>query len=228
MRSKTTLVAVRRLLMMVGIAAAAGCGGFGAGNATTPGTTPNISAQSSYRIVGTIGTPFFAIISDARSSWQIKGVAPLSVVIVNDTPPDRVLAVKTVNDSSLLSVELITGFSVKQLASTSDPFGVAVGGVRGALPAFAPAASPDVRFFVKAPNIGIFNALIEDHVNSEVVQSRVPSLILFDSPAGGANAQVDGIFTEVTFPGPLDIDLIFNNAVVRTAAGGNQKSLKFP
>jgi hypothetical protein len=214
--------------MMVGVAAAAGCGGFGAGNATSPGSTPNISSQSSYRIVGTIGTPFFAIISDARSSWQIRGIAPLSIVIAHDTPPDRILAVKTVNDNSLLSVEVTTGFTVQKLASTSDPFGVAVAGVRGALPAFAPAASPDVRFFVKGPDIGIFNALIEDQVNGEVVQSRVPSLILFDSPAGGANGRVDGIFTEVTFPGPFDIDLIYNGAVVRSAVGGNQKSLKFP
>jgi hypothetical protein len=228
MRSKTALIAVRRLLMMVGIAAVAGCGGFGAGNVTSPGSTPNISAQSSYRIVGAIGTPFFAIISDARSSWQINGIVPLSIVIANDTPPDRILAVKTVNNNSLLSLEITTGFTVKQLASTSDPYGVAVGGVRGPLPGFAPPASPDVRFFVKGPDIGIFNALIEDQVNGEIVQSRAPSLILFDSPSGGANARVDGIFTQVTFPGPFAIDLIFNGAVVRTAVGGNQKSLKFP
>jgi hypothetical protein len=209
-----------------------GCGGaFGVGNSTNPGSTANISAQTSYRIVGTVGTPFFATISDARSSWQIQGTAPTSIVIVQDKPPERVVATKTVGDHSLLSIEITTGFNVQQLASTSDPYGTAVGGVNqgganGALFNLAPAANPDVRFFVKGPYVNVYNALIEDETHGEVVQSRAPSLILFDSPNGGGSGRVDGIFNEVNFLGPFAIDLIFNGVVVKSAAGGVSATLK--
>ena len=209
-----------------------GCGGaFGVGNSTNPGSTANIAAQTSYRIVGTVGTPFFATISDARSSWQIQGTAPTSIVIVQDKPPERVVATKTVGDHSLLSIEITTGFNVQQLASTSDPYGTAVGGVNqgganGALFNLAPAANPDVRFFVKGPYVNVYNALIEDETHGEVVQSRAPSLILFDSPNGGTSGRVDGIFNEVNFLGPFAIDLIFNGVVVKSAAGGVSATLK--
>ncbi len=217
------------------VAASGGCGGaFGVGNSTNPGSTANINAQTSFRIVGTIGTPFTGTISDSRSSWQIQGTVPLSIVIVQDKPPDRVVVTKTVGDHSLLSIAVTTGFTVRQLASTSDPFGTAVAGVNqgggnGALTALAPPANPDVRFFVKGPYVNIYNALIEDQSHGEVVQSRVPSIILFDSPNGGsANGRVDGIFTEVNFLGPFAIDLIFDGVVVKSAAGGVSATLKFP
>jgi hypothetical protein len=209
-----------------------GCGGaFGVGNSTNPGSTANISAQTSYRIVGTVGTPFFATVSDARSSWQIQGTAPTSIVIVQDQPPDRVVATKTAGDHSLLSLEITTGFNVKLLASTSDPYGTAVGGVNqgganGALLNLAPSANPDVRFFVKGPYVNVFNALIEDETHGEVVQSRAPSLILFDSPNGGSSGRVDGIFNEVNFLGPFAIDLISDGVVVQSAAGGVSETLK--
>jgi len=212
----------------------AGCGGaFGVGNSTSPGSTPNENPQTSYRIVGTIGTPFVATISDARSSWQVQGTVPLSIVIVQDKQPERVVATKTVGDHSLLSIEITTGFNVKLLASTSDPFGTAVGGVNqgganGSLLALAPPANPDVRFFVKGPYVNIYNALIEDEIHGEVVQSRAPSLILFDSPNGGSSGRVDGIFNEVNFLGPFAIDLIFNGVVVKSTAGGVSATLKYP
>jgi hypothetical protein len=223
-----------RAITAAALAWFAGCGGFGTGNATSPGSTPNLSVQTSYRIVGTVGTPFTATISDARSSWLVQGVVPLSIVIVNDKPPERVVVTKTIDDTSLLSIEIITGFTVKVLASTTDRFGVAVGGVNqgggnGSLHSLAPPASPDVRFFVKGPNIGIFNALIEDQTQGEVLQARVPALILFDSPNGGTpGGRVDGIFTAVGFNGPFAIDLLVDGAVVRAAAGGTTASLKYP
>ena len=77
-----------------------------------------------------------------------------------------------------------------------------------------------MRFYVKAPYKNIYNALIEDVTQSEIVQSRVPSLILFDSPNGGSSGRVDGIFNEVNFLGPLAIDLLVNGAPVTSAAGG--------
>jgi hypothetical protein len=203
------------------------CGGFGSSNNTSPGNTPNISAQTSFRIVGRIGTPFSARISDSRSTWNILGVAPLSVVIVNNSPPIRVSVNKLVSDNSLLSLEILNGFTVKQLASSTDNFGVSVGNF-GKVGNFAPLASPDVRFFVKGPNVELFDALVEDTRHGEIVEARAPALILFDSPAGGTGGRVDATFSAVQFLGDFNIDLIYNGAVVRTALKGTSVTMKYP
>lgn len=226
---------MHKAVLVVGLALAAGCGGgFGAGNSTSPGSTPNISAQTSYRIVGAIGTPFVATISNAGSSWVLSGAIPLSIVIVNDKPPDRVLVTKLSNDTSLLSVEIIVGFNVKVLASTVDRYGVAVGAVPVSmpghpapqLPAFSPPAHPDVRFYVNGPAVTVYNALIEDQVQGNVVQSRAPSVILFDSPNSNAAGRVDGIFNEVSGFGPFSIDLVIDNTLAAVARGGSHATLK--
>ncbi len=206
----------------------AGCGGgFGTTDTTKPGNTPNITAQSSFRIVGTIGTPFSAKISDARSSWDIQGVVPLSIVIVNNALPVRVSVNKLVNDHSLISLEVINGFKVKQLASSTSGFGVAVGNFNK-VTAFAPKASPDVRFFVKGPNLELFDALIEDTVHGEVVEARAPALLLFDSPAGGNGGRVDATFTAVQFLGGFSIDLIYNGILVKSVYAGTSVRMKYP
>ena len=101
-------------------------------NITSPGNTANNPPQVSFRVVGSIGTPFSAYISDARSSWTVKGVVPLTIIIVNEAPPVRVTATKLVNDSSLLSLEVIAGFNVKALASSSASFGIAPDGFQQA------------------------------------------------------------------------------------------------
>jgi hypothetical protein len=204
------------------------CGGFGSSNNTAPGNTPNISAQTSFRIVGRVGTPFSAKISDTRSSWTITGVVPLSIVIVNNSPPVRVSVNKLVSDHSLLSLEIINGFSVKQLASGTDNFAVAVGAF-GHVANFAPPAVPDVRFFVKGPTKELFDALIEDTSQGEVVEARPPALILFDSPAGGTGGRVDGIFTAVGFTGSFNIDLIYDGVIaVSVPNGGTSVTIKYP
>ena len=221
---------VRIALIACGCALISACGGaFGTSNSTRPGNTPNIAAQVSFRIVGTLGTPFSLLISDADSSWQVKGVVPLSIVIINTKNPVRMVATKLVNDSSLLSIEIISGFSVKQLASTTAGFGVAVGSFGGKLSNFAAPASPDVRFFVKGPSTAVFNALIEDLSHGEIVQMRAPALLLFDKPNNGnATKRVDGIFNLVNAFGPFDIDMIVGGSLVRVAAGGVHATLKFP
>jgi len=213
------------------------CGGFGSSNNTAPGNTPNVSAQTSFLIVGRIGTPFSAKISDTRSSWNITGVVPLSIVIVNNAPPVRISVNKLVSDHSLLSLEIINGFGVKQLASGTDNFAVAVGSY-GRVTNFAPTAgcggasscpTPDVRFFVKGPTNELFDALIEDTKMSQVVETRPPALILFDSPAGGTGGRVDGIFTAVGFTGSFNIDLIYNGVIaVSVPNGGTSATLKYP
>ncbi|MGH7933269.1 MAG: hypothetical protein ACREQN_08865 [Candidatus Binataceae bacterium] len=206
------------------------CGGaFGVGNSNSPGNTPSVSTQVSFRIIGAVGTPFTAIISDRTASWQIRSVIPLSIVVVNTQYPARMTVTKTVNDSSLLSAEIIKGFNVAALSSTSAPFGKAVVGVNGQLSAFAPPANPDIRFYVNGPNTAVYDALVEQGKAGQVVQSRAPSVLLFDTfgssdPAG----RVDGIFNIVSFIGGFDIDLSYNGMVVKSAAGGTSVTLKFP
>lgn len=223
---------MRKAALVLCLAVVAGCGGgFGAGNATSPGSTPNISQQTSYRIVGTIGTPFVATLSNTRSSWVLSGAIPMSIVVVNDKLPDRILVTKLSNDSNLLSVEIITGFNVKVLASTVDRYGVAVGAVPLGQPAqqliaFSPPADPDVRFYVNGPAVTVYDALIEDQVQGNVVQSRAPSVILFDSPNSNAAGRVDGIFNEVNGFGPFSIDLVIDHAVAAVARGGISATLK--
>jgi hypothetical protein len=228
MRSINALVLT--LLVAFSCALISACGGaFGTSNSTRPGTTPNIAAQVSFRVVGTLGTPFSLLISDADSSWQVHGVVPLSIVIINTKTPVRMVATKLVNDSSLLSIEIISGVSVTQVSSTTAGFGVAVGSFGGKLSNFVAPASPDVRFFVKAPSGAVFNALIEDLSHGEIVQMRAPALLLFDKPnSGNISKRVDGIFNLVNFFGPFDIDMIVAGSLVRVAAGGSHATLKFP
>jgi hypothetical protein len=205
-----------------------GCNGFGTTDITSPGNTANNPPQVSFRVVGLVGTPFSAFISDARSSWTVKGVVPLTIIVVNEVPPVRVTATKLINDSSLLSLEVIAGFNVKALASSSTTFGTAPDGFQQPsqrnLP-YAPAASPDVRFYVKGPITEVFDALIEDKNQSNLLESRVPAVIIYDSP--NTSSTVDGIFTAVSITGPFNIDMTWNGAVVATGVGGTKATLKF-
>jgi hypothetical protein len=213
------------LIIMTGLIA--GCNGLGGYNQTNPGDTPNIPEQTSFRIVGEVGTPFRATISDSRSSWQVSGTVPMSLAIVNDSPPDRIMVTKLSNDGRLLSIELIKGFTIEVLDSTVSNFGTAVGAINGALPAFAPPASPDVRFVVKNPQVGLFQALVEDQNMSNALESRIPAVILFDSPNNGGSGLVDGIFNQVYFTGVFDIDLLINgNLVQRVVGAGETATLK--
>jgi hypothetical protein len=206
----------------------AACNGFGTTNITSPGNTSNKPPQVSFRVVGRIGTPFSAYVSDARSSWTVKGVVPLTIIIVNEAPPVRVTASKLVNDSSLLSLEVISGFTVRALASSSTSFGIAPDGFQQpsqrTLP-YAAGASPDVRFYVKGPTTEVFDALIEDQNQSNLLESRAPALIIYDSP--NTSGTVDGIFTAVSITGPFDIDMTWNGAVVDAGVGGTKQTLKF-
>lgn len=219
---------------LIALTGTLGCNGFGTGNATLPGNTPATSAQIVYRVVGNLGTPFVATVSDTRSSWTLNGVVPLNILIVNVPSPGagatgatRVLATKLANDSTLLSVELINGFNVKVLSSTFAHYGSVVAGSNGKLDALAPAASPDVRYEIIGPANAIFNAVIEDETTSFALQSRVPTVILQDSPNGGSQTgRVDGIFNLVNHIGPFDIDLFFNGKLVAVGAGAGSVIVK--
>jgi hypothetical protein len=195
-----------------------GCNGFGSGNATEPGSTPSVASQVSFRMVGTIGTPFVATVSNQRSSWKINGVVPLNVLIANGNYPARIVATKLTNNNALLSIEVIVGYGVATISSTFSNYGMVVGSVNGKLNALAPPASPDARFYINGPANGVFNATVEDETTAYVLQSRAPCIILYDSPNGNSlSGRVDGIFNPVS-GGALSINLSFNGRVV--SAGG--------
>ena len=219
-------ISALRAAIVLALAASLGCNGFGTGNATEPGSTPDTATQKNFRMVGNIGTPFLAIISDTHSSWEIRGVVPLNIIIVNGpSASTRIVATKLANDTRLLGVEAISGFDVTDLSSTYTNYGNLVAKIGGAIKALAKRAYPDVRFFVRNPNNGVFNAVVEDQTNAYVLQSRSPTLILYDSPVGNPlNAHIDGIFSTVS-GGPMAIDLSYNGHVV-TAGGGGTVSIK--
>jgi len=207
---------------LIVLAVLCGCNGFGSGNATQPGSTPNVAAQTSFRMLGNIGTPFVATVSDQRSSWVLQGVVPLNVIIANGNFPARIVATKLTNDNALLSVEVISGFGVSSISSTFANYGMVVGSLNGKLKAFAPPASPDVRFYVNGPANGVFNATVEDSTTAYVLQSRAPCVIFYDSPNNNSlTGHVDGLFNLVSgASGPLAIDLNFDGALVQAGGGG--------
>ena len=52
------------------------------------------------------------------------------------------------------------------------------------------------------------------------IESLIPSVILFDSPNGGKTGRVDGVFTQASFTGQFDIDLVIHSQVIQSAIGG--------
>lgn len=190
-------------------------GGFGG---CVPGG--NVPAQTSFQVLGDPGTPFSALISDTKASYNITGTVPLSIIFVNEHPPVRINANKLTGTSALLSLEIVSGTTIVQLFSTEAPFGTVVVQT-GTLPQLAPVPGRDVRFIVKAPPGEVFNTLIEDLSNGFEASAVVPALFLFE----GATGRVDGEFDQVNNIGPLSIDLIINGALVAQASGGPKVSI---
>jgi len=156
------------------------------------GNTPNGPKLPSYQILGTVGTPFTATISDDRSFWTFQGNAPLSIVICNPPSASAQLVVsKTTADNSLLSAEIITGNHVKDLQSTTAPFGTVQVQV-GTLTSAPAAASPDLRISLLGPVNVKYNALVEDSNIGFILQARAPTLIVFDTPDGKVDATFFG------------------------------------
>jgi hypothetical protein len=169
---------------------------------------PNVPGQLAFRAVGTVGTPFTAILSDARSSWRVQGTVPTTFAIVNGQLPARMIATKTVSNKNLLSLEVISGFYATSLASTSQPYGIVQVQYGGPLTTFAPRAAPDVRFVLRAPQIALVTGNIEDLHTSFTIEQRVPTVFLFDSPHG----RVDGIFNLNNLgAGTMTIQLLYTS-----------------
>jgi len=188
------------------------------------GNTPNGPALASYEILGTVGTPFSATVSDAQSSWTFQGNVPLSVVICNNVLPARVIATKTTSNGNLLSVEAILGGSVAELQSTSAPFGTVSVQAGGTLSLIAAPASPDLRIFAAGPANQRYTALVEDIAIGFVIAARAPTLILFDSPDGKVDATFFGNGQYPTFT----LNMTLDGAVVATVVQGPNATIREP
>ncbi|SRR6266446_7208034 len=211
--SLTRLVGAAALLTI----AAAGCQQSVIGGGNKP-------ALTSFSIVGDPGTPFTALISDTVATWRIDSVVPLTMAVANNTPPIRLIATKTINNRNTLSVEVLSGFTIVQLASTTDPFGTASVQTGGTLVSIPQLAGQDIRFVVKAPIAEQFTALIEDQDKGFIVSGVVPAVVFFEAGQG----RIDGNFNQVTNFGNFDVDLVINGNVVANAMGGPSVTVKSP
>ncbi|HUA35175.1 MAG TPA: hypothetical protein VMA09_16315 [Candidatus Binataceae bacterium] len=181
-------------------------GGFAGSVGNTPDTTPS----TAYKIFGNIGMPFTALISDSRSSWTVQGTAPISISIANSALPARMIVTKLVSDNSLMSVEILNGISVSDVASTSDPFGTAQVQIGGKLLGVAATANPSVQIYVPGPFGEPYQGLIEDTQVAFTIADFAPAVYLFDSPDGSVTGQ---FFQSINLGGLLVIETV-NGAVV--------------
>jgi hypothetical protein len=223
MTTRLTHTALGAVLIALAVAIGAcqnSLGGFSGAVGNTPPTNP----EESFRVLGNPGTAFTATISDTRQSWTVQGAIPMSIVIVNNSPPVRLLATKLANDNTLLSLNIISGVKLLSYASTTQPFGTAAVQTGAQLKEFAPRANPDVRIAVTGPAGELFQGLVEDRNTGFQVQQRAPAIILFDSPNGSVNA----IFFQQQNFGSFDINLTFNGGVVAHATGGPTVTIKQP
>ncbi|WP_424671068.1 hypothetical protein [Candidatus Binatus sp.] len=188
------------------------------------GNTPNGPPLASYDILGTVGTPFTATVSDSRSSWTLQGVVPLNIIICNNIMPASIIATKTTSSSNLLSVEIITGFRVANVQSTSAPFGTVSLQVGGTLNSISPPANPDLRIFDAGPLNERYSALVEDISTGWVIDGRAPTLILFDNPDG----KVDANFFGGQDYGSFTLNMTLGGAVVATVVHGPDATIREP
>ena len=205
----------------------AGCnGGFGAFQLGV-GDTPNHPPLAALRILGQPGLQFTALVSDADATWEVHGAVPLSVVVINNQTPVRMIATKLSGGTGILSLQLTSGFTVVNTSSTDSPYGSAWLQNTAARPGFAPPpalAAPDVRLFVRGPLTERFAGLLEDSKQGFDISDRAPTLFLFDHPDGAVDATV----TQIQNRGPFDLELLFNGVVVARARGGPTVTIRQP
>ena len=203
----------------------ASCNNNQGGFSGSVGNTPNSPPLTSYVILGTVGTPFTATVSNARSSWTLQGTIPLSMIICNNVLPARIIATKTAANNNLMSVEILNGGHILQVAQTTAPFGIVSLQTGGSPLPIMPPANPDLRIFVSGPVATSFTALVEDIQTGFVLKVSAPALIFFDTP----NGKVDGTFFQngKNF-GTFTINMTLNGVVVATAKGGPNVTIREP
>jgi hypothetical protein len=210
---------MRLVLVMISAAIAAGnaaCNNSLGGFSGSVGNTPPVTPETSYKVLGNPGTPFTALVSDARSSWVVNGSAPLSIAIVNVQTPSRIAVTKLIGDNSLMSIEIINGTSVVDLGSTTAPFGTASAQTGGTVFAIAEKAQTDLEINVTGPLGEHFDGLIEDSSIAFTTEDFAPAVYLFDMPSGKVTAQ----FFQVTSRGGIVANMTLNGQVVANGVGG--------
>jgi len=216
-----------------------GCNnGFGAFQIGV-GNTPNQPPLAAFRILGKYGLQFSAVVSDADETWNVRGSVPMNVIIINNQPvpgctcsPVRMIATKQSAGNEILSVQLTLGFTVRDIASTSAPYGVVSIQNNLKTPGFEPPpvvagtenGPPDVRLFIRGAITERFSGLFEDSKTAFILDDRAPAMVLFDHPNGNVDASV----TQIQNLGPLDIELFFNGGVVAHEVGGPTVIIRQP
>jgi hypothetical protein len=151
-------------------------------------------------------------------------------VIINGNPGVQMTVTKLSNNSALVTSELISGTNLVAEVSTTDPFGTTVVQTFGGLTTVAPAANPNIQFFLKGPSGGLLTGLVEDLSLSFVFDVRSPSLLLFEHP----DARVDAIINSTDEAGMIIVDILTGGtlgatgALGATASGGPRVLIKFP
>jgi len=203
----------------------ASCNNNQGGFSGSVGNTPNGPPLTSYRILGTVGTPFTATVSNARSSWTLQGTIPLSMIICNNILPARIIATKTAANNNLMSVQIANGSHVLQVAQTTAPFGIVSLQTGGTPLPIKPPANPDLRIFVSGPVGTAYTALVEDIQTGFVIKERAPTLIFFDTP----NGKVTGTFFQngKNF-GTFTINMTLNGVVVASVHMGPTATIREP
>lgn len=194
---------------------------------TGVGSTPNRPPGTSFRVLGQPGIQFSAVVSDSQSTWQVRGSIPFNILIVNNTTPVRMIATKLSPGSSIMSLQLTVGFKVKQVSSTTEPYGTATLQSGVDQPGFSPPppfANPDLRIFVKGPSSERFSGLIEDRSQGFIISDRAPALILFDTPDGA----VDATLNQIQNFGPFDVQMLLNGGLVAEVTGGPTVTIRQP
>ncbi len=200
-----------------------GLGAFQAG----VGDTPNSPPLAAFRVLGQFGLPFSGIISDATSTWKVRGSVPMNLIIINNQTPVRLVATKQTGGNGILSLQLTLGFIVQDVSSTSDPYGTASIQNGIANPGFAPPpplANPDVRMFVKGPLSERFSGLFEDSTTGYELSDRAPALFLFENPNGAVDATLD----QIQSLGPFNVDLLLDGNVVAHVTGSPVVTIRQP
>lgn len=184
------------------------------------GNTPPTADASLFKALGTVGTPFTILVSNSRSSWKVQGTVPMNIAILNNPntssviPPALLVATKLSNNNNLLSLQAANGFNILAVSSTTAPYGTVTVQTEG-MQQIAPKANPDVRIFVYGPAGERFQGVVEDSAVGFVINNRVPTLFLFDSPDG----KIDGNFTQIQSFGPFAINLSYDGQIVANASG---------
>ena len=203
----------------------AACNNNQGGFSGSVGNTPNGPPLTTYKITGVPGTPFNATVSNARSSWNLSGNVPLSMVICNNVLPAEIIATKTSADSNTLSIQIINGNTVLGTASTSLPGGSVSLQTGGKLQEISPAANPDLRIFDAGPTKAKYQALIEDQKTGFVIDERAPTLIFFYSPDGKVTGQFFPVNRDF---GVFDLDMTLDGTVVATVDAGPNAVIREP